>query len=128
MPSAAGLLDPERTRVAIRAAAARGRFISYKDVALASGLEWSAVVNSAMPKHLEAVCRQGQREGVPMLSAVVVRLGEVETGRLSDRALDGFIACAVRLGLDADGDDGKRRRFLEQEQDKVFAWAKERDA
>ena len=119
-----GALDMGRTRALVEAAARQDRFLAYGDVAAASDLAWSMSVRSRVTEHLAELCMIARREDAPMLSAIVVRAEDVRTGELTAGALDGFIRCAVALGLDADGTPEKRRRFVRAEQRKVFTWAK----
>ncbi|MFT8243947.1 hypothetical protein [Roseomonas sp. BN140053] len=120
----AATLDPERTRAALLDAAKRERFLSYRDVAEASGLEWNGRIFVGMPDHLAGICIRAHRQGLPLLSAIVVKMEEVPTGELSGPALDGFLKLADRLGLPIGATPAEHRRFLRDEQRKVFTWAK----
>ena len=75
----------------IIAEAARNRqFISYKTVAVQSGVKWNSA-NVAMPKHLLAVSEYGHRKGLPMLSAIVVSQSHVADGGMDAPTLEGFV-------------------------------------
>ncbi|MFC0410593.1 hypothetical protein [Roseomonas elaeocarpi] len=117
-------LNLERTREAVLAAAKREEFLSYRDVAHASGLEWGASVRSRMKDHLGELCLISHRQGLPLLSAIVVKMEEVPTGSLSGPALEGFLSLARRLGFETGATAAENERFLRAEQKKVFAWAK----
>ena len=104
---------------AIREAAAAGRFIAYKDVAKASGVEWSLGLRNDMRSHLEDVCERMLGEAGALVSAIVVNAGNVKTGEFSPDALGGFVDCARRLGVAVDRD---RAEFLREQQRRTFAW------
>src|SRR5579883_988166 len=81
----------------IRAAAQEGRFLSYKQLADASGADWNKV-HYAMNWHLWELVEYAHRHGWPMLSAVVVNQKNLETGEMEPDTLKGFIGAAQELG------------------------------
>lgn len=107
------------TLAAIHAAARARRFLSYGDVAAASGLAWSAA-RRRMDPHLYDLCRRATERGWPLLSAIVVDRPSVPHGAMRGRPLIGFARAAERcgriVGLDA-------AAFLAEEQQRVFDWA-----
>lgn len=89
-------LDFEISFSIIRAAAEKGCFLSYKDLADASGADWSKVHYQVGP-HLLRLVEYAHVKGWPMLSAIVVNKSHVETGRLDSGSLRGFVAAARAL-------------------------------
>jgi hypothetical protein len=112
-------LDPRLTVAAIRAAAEARRFLSYGDVAEASGLPWN-LARRRMDPHLFGVCRWATRRGWPLLSALVVDKRSVAHGAMRGRPLIGFARAAERAGRFV-GEDAAA--FLAREQEAVFDWA-----
>ncbi|HLY55275.1 MAG TPA: hypothetical protein VKS60_06940 [Stellaceae bacterium] len=103
----------------IRAAAARGRFLSYKELADASHADWNQI-HCAMNGHLWGLVVYSHHKGWPMLSAVVVNKSNVATGNMDPTTLTGFAAAAQALGY-AVHDEAA---FLREQQLRVFAWAR----
>lgn len=103
---------------AIRVFARRRRFLTYGDIAAASGATWRAVFRQ-VPSHLDNVCVEAHRSGWPLITAIVVEEENRETGDLGPDALAGFLKavqmCGVAIGPDP-------RAFLRAEQDRTFAW------
>ncbi|TCZ61399.1 hypothetical protein [Roseicella aquatilis] len=115
----------EATLGLIRRAAEARRFVSYGEVAAASGLPWNAA-RRRMDPHLFALCQRATERGWPLLSALVVDKQSVPHGAMRGRPLVGFARAAERLGRIVGGDAAS---FLADEQARVFAWAnKERGA
>lgn len=107
----------------IRAAAANGRFVSYKELADASGADWGRVRYSVGP-HLWLLVEYAYRMGWPMLSAIVVNKQNVATGDMEPSTLKGFVGAAHELGLTATD----HQAFLREQQRLVFEWAKSQNA
>ena len=80
----------------IGAARAR-RFVSYKDVATANGIEW-AKARRAISAHLDAVCEYAASRKMPLLTAIVVNAEGVADGSMSVEARTGYMLTATRLG------------------------------
>lgn len=111
-------LDFDRSMSLIRAAAAEGRFLSYKELADESGADWGKV-HYAVGGHLWRLVEYAHRKGWPMLSAIVVNKPNVTTGEMAPETLAGFMAAARALShavLD-------ERKFLREQQIAVFRWA-----
>lgn len=102
----------------IRRAARERRYVSYKELADASGADWGQV-RYAIGQHMWDLVEYAHRMGWPMLSAIVVNKPNVTTGRMEPETLKGFIAAARDLEYDI-GDD--EEAFLREQQEKVFAW------
>jgi len=102
----------------IRRAAQQGRFVSYKELAVASGSDWKQV-HYAIGKHLWSLVEYAHRKGWPMLSAIVVNQGNVATGSMEPETLKGFIAAARDLGFSVTDEEA----FLREQQRRVFEWA-----
>jgi len=103
---------------AIRAAAKEKRFLSYKQLADASGAEWNKVRYDVGP-HLWALVEHAHRHGWPMLSAVVVNQPNLASGEMEPPTLEGFVRAARDLGLTVTD----TRAFLKKQQQLVFEWA-----
>jgi 5-methylcytosine-specific restriction protein B len=112
-------LDPARTLAAIHAAASARRFLSYGEIAAASGLAWSAA-RRRMDPHLFGLCRRATERGWPLVSAVVVDRPSVPHGAMRGRPLIGFARAAERCGRIVGPDAAA---FLAEEQHRVFDWA-----
>jgi hypothetical protein len=112
-----GGLDFDKSHQTIRRAAGEKRFLSYKELADASGADWSKV-HYAMGGHLWRLVEYAHRKGWPMLSAIVVNQRNVATGKMEPETLKGFIAAAKDLGYVIIGEEG----FLKEQQDLVFQW------
>jgi hypothetical protein len=112
-------LDFKKSYDAIRNSAVEGRFMSYKELADASGAEWSKVHHS-IGEHLGTLVEYAHRKGWPMLSAIVVNKPNVATGSMEPETLKGFIAAAKELGLSITDEEA----FLRHQQELVFGWAK----
>ncbi len=92
-------LSFDKSLAAIRDAARRREFLSYKRLAEASGLEWSYALHHTMPNHLWDLVEYAHRKGLPLLSAIVVNANNIETGKMEPETLKGFIAAARQLGI-----------------------------
>lgn len=113
-----GGLDFETTKRAILAVAKERRFLSYLDIANASGVAWNKVHRN-VGRHLDELLEWCHRSGLPLLTAIVVNKPNVATGRLEDSALRGFVEGARRIGYHVLDD----RDFLTEQQERVFQWA-----
>ncbi|MFB7145810.1 AAA family ATPase [Agrobacterium deltaense] len=112
-------LDLNRSYKAILERARQGKFVTYGDVAAASGVEWKKA-RRPIPQHLDNLVRIAHERGWPLLTAIVVNKDSVETGKLEGDALSGFLAAVKKIGLPVDDP----KAFLQQQQEAVFAWAK----
>lgn len=102
----------------IRAAAKDHRFLSYKELADASGADWNQV-HYSIGAHLWDLIEFADRQGWPMLSAIVVNKPNVSSGTMEPETLKGFTAAARDLGYAITDEEA----FLREQQAKVFAWA-----
>jgi 5-methylcytosine-specific restriction enzyme B len=112
-------LDINKTYGAILAAAREGRFVTYGELAAASGVEWNKA-RRPLPQQLGKLVEIAHGRGWPLLSAIVVNRDQVETGALEGDALHGFLAAASQVGLQVDDP----RAFLRAQQKATFEWAK----
>jgi hypothetical protein len=111
-------LDFDKSFRIIKAAAREHRFLSYKELADASGADWGQVRYS-LGNHLWDLVEFADRSDLPMLSAIVVNKPNVSSGRMEPGTLKGFIAAARDLDYLITDEEA----FLREQQDKVFAWA-----
>jgi hypothetical protein len=111
-------LDFDKSFEIIRHAAAERRFLSYKELADASGAEWNKV-HYLIGGHLWSLVEYAHRKGWPMLSAVVVNKPNLATGSLDPQTIKGFLVAARALGFAIT--DGET--FLCDQQRQVFEWA-----
>lgn len=112
-------LNFETTVRVVREAALRGEFISYGEVAEASGADWKKVRHAIGP-HLDDLIEYCHLHGLPLLSAIVVNKPNLKTGELDPDSLKGFIAGVRRVEIPV----GDERAFLKQSQKEVFDWAR----
>jgi hypothetical protein len=111
-------LDFDRSLSIIPQAARKGRFLSYKELADFSGVDWGQA-HRAIGGHLWKLVEYSHlRHGI-LLSAIVVNKPNIATGKLEAQALKGFIE-APRLLDYAITDE---QAFLKEQQASVFAWA-----
>lgn len=111
-------LDFDKSYAAIRAAAAQRRFLSFQELAASSEADWGQVRNT-MSKHLLQLMEYAHRRQWPMLSAVVVSHDKTDTGDMKPSQLLAFAEAARGMGYDV----GEDKAFLQDQQQRVFAWA-----
>lgn len=114
-------LDFRKSFELIRDAAAERRFLSYKQLAEASGCDWSKV-RYAINQHLGDLIVYAHGKGWPLLSAIIVNQEMVATGEMEPATLRGFIQAARALGYPVTDE----KAFLRDQQERVFAWAMDR--
>src|SRR5262245_23689529 len=112
-------LNLEKSYQVIRQAALERRFVSYSELAEASGVPWNAAWRR-MPQHLGQLVLLSHKRGWPLPSSIVVPKGDVATGALDGSAREGLIAAAKDVGLVVGDPD----EFVKDQQQKVFEWAK----
>jgi Phage integrase, N-terminal SAM-like domain len=71
-------------------------------------------------KHLEADVEWAARNGLPLITAIVVDQPALSTGAMSDSALSGFIRAARKFGHSVTDE----RAFLRDQQQAVFNWGR----
>ena len=111
-------LDLQKSFDLIRKTATERRFLSYKDLAGASGADWSKV-RYAVNTHLGGLVDFARGKGWPLLSASIVSQQNVATGKREPATLRGFVEAAHALGYAIVDDEA----FLREQQERVFAWA-----
>lgn len=111
-------LNFEKTFRAVLKAARERRFLSYKQLADESGVEWSKV-RYAANRHLGDLIEYAHRKGWPLLSAIVVNQQNLENGHMEPSTLKGFSEAARSLGYAVADEEA----FLDDQQNRVFEWA-----
>jgi hypothetical protein len=104
----------------------RGRlrsFLSHKEIAEASGLNWVRSRRGVGP-HLDAVCLHTTAKGWPLLTSIVVHKDKIETGEMTQENLKGFLDSVHAAGREVDLEDVA---FIKREQQRVFAWCRKED-
>lgn len=96
-------------------------FLSFKDIADASGLNWVKSRRGVVP-HLEALSFHSAGKGWPMLASIVVNKDRVDTGEMTADNLRAFIDGVREAGVEVDIDD---LEYLKREQQRVFAWCRQ---
>ena len=114
-------LEFKKSLAVILSAAREGRYVSYKQLAEASGARWDRV-HYAMNQHLWDLVRWAHGHGWPMLSSVVVNQENRHTGKMKPDTLKGFITAAEQLGRTDIGTD--HEKFLRVEQANVMDFAR----
>jgi hypothetical protein len=112
-----GLEFGKSLQIILKAAKER-RFLSYKELADASGAKWNQV-HYAIGEHLWKLVEYADRQGWPLLSAIVVNQPNIATGNMEPETLKGFVAAACKLGYPIIDEEA----FLREQQARVFAWA-----
>lgn len=116
-----GEYNMEKTIAAICKQGRLRSFLSYKDIADASGLNWVKSRRGVGP-HLDTLNFYAAGKGWPLLSSIVVNKDKVETGDMTADNLKGFLEGVREAGIDVDIEDVA---FLKREQQRVFAWCRE---
>lgn len=116
-------LSFEKSFTIIKQAAREGRFLSYKELADASGVDWGQA-HYAINKHLWDLVEYAARKGWPMLSAIVVNKPNVDSGKMEPETLKGFVEAARELGHVVQNEEA----FLREQQETVFSWAQDKPA
>jgi hypothetical protein len=111
-------LNFHKTMIIVRQAARERRFLSYKDLADASGVEWGKA-HYAIGSHLWQLVEYAHLKGWPLLSAIVVNKPNVATGIMEAETLKGFIEAARLLKYHVTDE----KTFLCEQQQQVFEWA-----
>ncbi|MER9465389.1 AAA family ATPase [Mesorhizobium sp. M0482] len=112
-------LDINKSYKAILDGARQSRFVTYGEVAAASGVEWKKA-RRPLPLQLDQLVYISHERGWPLISAIVVSKENVESGRLEGESLAGFMAAVAKVGLTVDD----AQAFLHEQQQAVFEWSK----
>jgi 5-methylcytosine-specific restriction protein B len=115
-----GDFDMEKTVAAIINSGKAGRFLSYKDIADASGLNW-ATSRRRVGLHLDALCVFSEGNGWPLLSAIVVHKDKLDTGTMREDNRKGFLDATRASGRIIDIEEDT---FIRREQIRVFEWCR----
>jgi len=113
-------LEFDKSLSIILKAAKERRFLSYKDLADASGADWGQVLY-AIGEHLWRPVEYSHLKHRVLFSAIVVNKPNTATGEMEPGALKGFIGAARLLGYPVTDPEG----FLKEQQVRVFAWSQE---
>ena len=114
-------LNLEKTYAAILTAARERRFVTYGELAAASGISWSQA-RLQIGRHLDSFTLLTSQRGCPLLSSIVVTKPNKEGGVIEGQQLDGLLAAAKLAGISV----GDSQTFVRREQERVFAWAASR--
>ena len=114
-------LNIQKTVDFLKTAAGENRFVTYGDVAKANDIDWSKV-RRPMSKHLGNVLSYCHGNRMPYLTTIVVSQPNSESGKFDESNLKGLIDGLSRLGVSIPWH--KAQQFVEDEQQKVFDWAK----
>lgn len=114
-----GGLDFATTIKVLTEAAKCGTFVSYKQLADASGAKWSKVHWSVGP-HLDSLIEYCHLRDLPILSAIVVNQTNVDDGTLEPDSLKGFVAGVRGVGISVT--DGES--YYREEHQRVFEWGR----
>lgn len=113
-------LNFDTTLNVVQKAALERRFVSYLEIAEASGANWNKV-HYSIGQHMFDLIEFCHLRGMPLLSAIVVNKPNVRTGEMEPATLKGFVAGARALGIPVTD----AHAFLKEQQEKVFSWAQE---
>ena len=116
-------LNLHRSLERLKQAALAGGFISYGELAAASGLAWTHTLRARMsgPKgHLDQLLDHCDNQQLPLLPSLCVNKQNLTTGALDHPSLKGFAAGARRIGLDVVDEEV----FLRQCQEACFDWGR----
>ncbi|MER9843511.1 AAA family ATPase [Mesorhizobium australicum] len=111
-------LNINKSYKAILAGARQGRFVSYGEVAAASGVEWKKA-RRPLPLQLDQLVKISHERGWPLISAIVVNKDNLETGQLEGESLAGFLAAVRKIAVPVNNPQA----FLHDQQQAVFEWA-----
>ncbi len=94
-------LDFDKSLDQLKQAAIEQRCTTYGALAAASGVEWSQARHqmNGLNGHLDRLLDLCVVQKLPLLTAICVNQGNVETGELGEDALKGFITGARRVGM-----------------------------
>ncbi len=90
-------LNFDTTKAVVLRAAREHRYVSYCEIAEASGADWGQV-HYSVGKHMFGLIEYCHHMGWPLLSAIVVNKPNVKTGAMEPDTLKGFVAGARALG------------------------------
>jgi len=116
-------LDFDKSLSIIWQAAKEGQYLSYKELADASGAGWTQV-HYEIGRHLWRLVEYAHQKELPMLSAIVVNKANVDSGRMEPDTLKGFVGAARLLGYAVTDEEA----FLKEQQARVFVSAKKNPA
>ena len=107
-------VNPHSVRSVVIEYARQGKTCTYGDIAKRFNVSWPQIRHT-LPKHLGAICEIEHGNDRPLLSCLVV---DKTTGKCGD----GFFKMAGTLNIPV----GDRDKFLNEEQNRVFDYWKDR--
>ena len=113
--------DFNKSMTLILQAAREGRFVSCKDLADASGVDWNRGGHYQIGNHLGALNEYSHLKHGLLLGSIVVVKRYLKTGGMEPFSLAGFVGKAKDLGYTVTDEEA----FLREQQARVFEWAKE---
>jgi hypothetical protein len=114
-------LSFETTMQIVRSAARQRKFLSYKELADPSGVDFNKA-RYAINDHLWQLVEYAHRRGWPLMSAIIVNKSNVHTGDIEPSTRKGFISAAHDLGYTVTDEHA----FLREQQARVFELAEAR--
>jgi hypothetical protein len=114
--------DFDKSMALILVAARERRFVSCKDLADASAVDWNHGGHYGIGKHLWDLNEYSHLKHGLLLGSIVVVKRYLKTGGMEPFSLAGFVKAAKLLGYTVITDD---ETFLRGQQERVFTWAKE---
>jgi len=115
-------LNVENSLAHLMEVARKGKFTTYGALAEANGIPWQKARYhmSGAGGHLDQVLDVCHARGLPLFPAICVNQQGVETGKLEESAMRGFIKGIKRMGLYAPD----REAYLAKCQQECFEWGK----
>jgi len=115
-------LSLEKSLAHLKACALRREFTSYGDLAKASDVPWSIARHqmNGLTGHLDTLLDVCKSQSLPLLTAICVNQHNLETGKLGEEALVGFVHGAKRLGLEVVDPEEFHEKCVQE----CFAWGK----
>ena len=116
--TAKSALSIEKTYRAILTSARERRFVTYGDLAAASGVPWGQA-RLPMNRHLDDFSKRAHQHGCPLLSSIVVTAENRESGIIEGDSLNGLLTAAKLVGFPTTDP----LALVKEQQKLVFAWA-----
>ncbi len=115
-------LSFDRSLAHLIEAAQNQKCTTYGALAAASGVDWSVARHqmNGVNGHLDRLLDICHARALPLLTAICVNQGNVETGVLGEDALKGFVTGAQRLGIAV----GDPQEFHSRCKEECWAWGR----
>ena len=108
----------EETYAAILAAARKRKFVTYGELAAASGVPWKQAWRP-IAGHLDRFTEFTYQRDCPLLSSIVVNQANSDSGAIEGEQLEGLLKAAAMVDLSATNP----QTFVREQQERVFTWA-----